>query len=122
MRVGPIVAGSLLLIVGLAATIGGGFVRSAGESCIEMRCGDAEETMMFRAAGDAAFLGGALSGLAGIGLIVAGVMTDPKARKVPVSTAPLTRECPNCSAATPVSARYCPSCGCAIAPTIRVQN
>lgn len=116
MRAGPIIAGSILLLVGVAGTVGGGFMRSMGDLCIEMRCDGMDEALMLTVVGNAVFLGGALAGLAGIGLIVAGIVTEPKARTIPVEGAPTTRPCPNCSAAAAFDARYCSSCGSAIAP------
>ena len=118
MRAGPIVAGAILLVVGLAAAIGGGMMKSAAEYCLDARCDDSGEAFMLGVVGNGIFLGGALAGLAGIGLVVAGVVAEPKARVVPVSGAPAMRPCPSCNEPTPTTSKYCIACGCAIAPVL----
>lgn len=114
MRAGPIVAGTILLILGVAAAIGGGMMKTAADYCLDIRCDGSGEAFAFGVVGRGIFLGGAIAGLAGIGLIVAGVVTDARPRVVPVETAPM-RACPSCTAATPRGARYCTRCGTAIA-------
>ncbi|HET6404095.1 MAG TPA: hypothetical protein VFH78_05570 [Candidatus Thermoplasmatota archaeon] len=117
MRVGPILAGSFLLLVGLAAVVAGGMMKSFGDACVQMRCDDGE-AYFAGMLGSGALLGGALAGLAGIGLIVAGVIAQPTARQIPVQQAAASRPCPQCAADAPRTARYCPSCGTAIAPVL----
>lgn len=118
MRAGPIVAGSILLVIGIAAAVVGGGMKSAADYCLDARCDDSGEAFMFGVVGNGIFLGGALAGLAGIGLVVAGVVAEPKARAVPVNGAPPTRACPSCEAQTPASSKYCIACGTAIAPVL----
>lgn len=118
MRAGPIVAGTILLIIGIAAAIGGGMMKSAADYCLDMRCDGSGEAFALGVFGNGIFLGGALAGLAGIGLIVAGVVTDARPRVVPLQAAAPMRACPSCTAATPQDARYCTHCGTAIAPIL----
>lgn len=122
MRAGPIIAGSILLVVGLAGVMGGGIMESIGDLCGASRC-DSDEALMWGVIGNGVFLAGALVGLAGIGLIVAGVVSEKPLRpaaNVVVATPPVsTRPCPNCNAEGPRSAKFCAGCGAAIAPVLR---
>ena len=129
MRTGPIVTGVILLIVGVGIVIGGAPILGMGQTANEYcgndpwgRCGgaEAEAGAMFVSMGYAMLWGGGLVALAGIGLIVAGVVAEPKVKPqtIPVAAPPVaaTRPCPSCSAPAATDAKYCASCGAAIAP------
>jgi len=117
MRVGPILAGSFLLLVGLAAVVAAHLHARVAER-LHHAARDDGEAYFAGMLGSGALLGGALAGLAGIGLIVAGVIAQPTARQIPVQQAAASRPCPQCAADAPRTARYCPSCGTAIAPVL----
>lgn len=131
MRTGPIVTGVILLILGIAVVIGGapilGMGQTANDYCTNNAwnsCGgaDAEAGAMFVSLGTAMLWGGGLLALTGIGLIVAGVVAEPKVKAPPAPAAtsvPVvapTRPCPSCSTAMAPDARYCGACGAAVAP------
>lgn len=122
MRAGPIIAGAILLVVGTAAAVGGGMMKSAADYCLDVRCPESGEAFALGVAGNGIFLGGALVGLAGIGLVVAGIVTDAGARTIPVNGPPAMRACPSCSEPTPASSKYCVSCGTAIAPVLAARQ
>ena len=131
MRTGPIVTGVILLIIGIGVVIGGAPILGMGQTANEYcgndpwgRCGgaEAEAGAMFVSMGMAMMWGGGILALAGIGLIVAGVVAEPKVKPQPAAVAspvPVTsptRPCPSCSVTMANDARYCSSCGAAVAP------
>lgn len=128
MRTGLVVTGVILLLLGIAIVIAGAPILGMGQTANDYcrnnpynGCGgdDVAAGAMFSSLGTSMLWGGGLVALTGIGLIVAGVMAEPKvkAQTVPVA-APVatTRPCPSCSAPAATDAKYCASCGAAIAP------
>ena len=128
MRTGLVVTGVILLILGIGTVIGGAPILGMGQTANDYcgsnpfnSCGgdDVAAGAMFVSMGYAMMWGGGLLALAGIGLLVAGILAEPKAKpqSVPVAApAASTRPCPACSAPAAADAKYCPSCGAAIAP------
>lgn len=73
MRVVPVVIGSLLVIVALAAVFAGAFMADIGDVCESARCDDSDALFM-GAIGQGTRTAGWLLGLAGIGVLVAGML------------------------------------------------
>ena len=129
MRTGIVVTGVVLLVMGIGVVIGGAPILGMGQTANDYcgnnpfnSCGgdEIEAGAMFVSMGYAMMWGGGLLALAGIGLLVAGVMAEPKVKPttVPVAAAPAptTRPCPACGVTAATDAKYCASCGAAIAP------
>lgn len=75
MRAAPLLTGTILLLLGLGATVTGGYMKDIGDACIQARC-DADEVVVFGAWGQGVFGGGFLLGIAGIALLVVGFLPD----------------------------------------------
>lgn len=131
MRTGLVVTGVVLLVVGIVIAISGAPVLGMGQTANDYcsrnpynGCGGSEVRAgaMFVSLGIAMLWGGGLLALTGIGVLVAGLLAEPKpprapaAAAMPVAVAAPTRPCPSCSAAVATDAKYCSACGAAIAP------
>ena len=119
MRVGPIIVGSILLLVGLLSAAAGGAMRDVADIC--MRASDCDNDLAFTLfLGGPLLYGGMMLALAGLGILVAGILAQPPAREgktIPVEAAD-ARACPACGEMGPAKARYCASCGAAVARTL----
>lgn len=113
MRAGVVIVGSILLAIGVVAAGGGGAARSVGEACVQMRCGD-NEPYFIGMIGTGALYAGIVLGLAGVGIVIAGILAEPRSRVVPVQAR--ARPCPACGASLASGARACAACGAAVAP------
>ncbi|HUR69275.1 MAG TPA: hypothetical protein VM370_08510 [Candidatus Thermoplasmatota archaeon] len=120
MRGWVIGIGAFLLLVGIAMTVGGATMDAIGEECQRQRCDDGE-LFVVGAVGGGLFTGGMLLSLAGIGLIIAGIVAAEKPRLPPAHSVPIAvpaRPCPACGASGLADARYCAACGAAVAPVL----
>lgn len=77
MRIGALIAGTLLFLLGVGLVMGGGTMKAVGDACVDIRCDDSDVVMM-GAFGEGLFGAGFLVGGGGIALLVAGVLARPK--------------------------------------------
>jgi hypothetical protein len=116
MRAGVVITGAFLLAIGFVLVGAGAGMRSVADECARIRCDDGGETLFMGALGTGLLYPGMLLGLAAIGIIVAGVLAEARAKNVPVVAASSARPCPSCERPLASDAKYCASCGASVAP------
>lgn len=112
MRVGVLVTGILLFVLGVATFVGGASLYGVGDACLrEGSCfGDEREAALaMREVGRPLQMGGGLLVAGGVAVgVVGAVANKPAARSVPVR-ADIT--CGDCGERAPSGSRFCPQCG-----------